>query len=185
MLQFKLTESNSELQGILDLQQANLLSEISEMESAEQGFVTVKHCMEQLEMMHRIEPHVIAKDGDQVIGYILAMTKASRDLVPVLVPMFNQFDQVEYFGKIVADFDFMVIGQICVDKNYRGQGIFDYMYEHYRNTFSDRYDFAITEIALSNLRSLNAHQRVGFRIIHKFSDSTQDWAIVIWDWKNS
>lgn len=181
--QIKLTKSAAELQGILDLQRVNLLAEISEKESADQGFVTVRHSMEQLQLMHSLEPHVIAKDGEKVIGYILAMTKESRDLVPVLVPMFEQFDRLIFGEKLLSDYDYMVIGQICVDKSYRGQGIFDRMYELYRSTFSDRYDFAITEIALSNFRSLKAHQRLGFRTIHEFNDTTQNWAIVLLDWK--
>lgn len=184
MLRICTSSTLQELQGILDLQAANLIQNIGSEERADQGFVTVRHSLEQLELMNKIEPHIIAKNGNQVVGYILAMTKASRDLVPVLVPMFNQFDQVGYSGKLVADFDYMVIGQICVDKNYRGQGIFDKMYQSYMQSFSDRYDFAITEIAISNKRSIRAHQRVGFQIIHEFSDYTQDWAIVAWDWKN-
>lgn len=181
--QIKLSETTQELQGILDLQKVNLLSEISEKESADQGFVTVRHSIEQLMLMHSLEPHVIAKDGEKVIGYILAMTKESRHLVPVLVPMFKQFDHLDFKGKLLSDYDYMVIGQICVDKSYRGQGIFDQMYKLYRSTFSDRYDFAITEIALSNFRSLKAHQRVGFKIIHEFDDSTQNWSIVLLDWR--
>lgn len=181
--QFKLTETATELQGILDLQRVNLSSEISEKESADQGFVTVQHSLDQLRLMHDIEPHVIAKDGERVIGYILAMTKESKDLVPVLVPMFEQFDRLDIGGKPLSTYDYLVIGQICVDKDYRGQGIFDRMYQTYQQTFSDRYEFAITEIAISNKRSLKAHQRVGFQIIHEFSDFTQDWAIVAWNWK--
>ena len=179
----KLTESESELQGILDLQKENLLGEISEEEKANQGFVTVRHSMEQMKLMHSIEPHVIAKDGEKVIGYVLAMTKESRDLVPVLVPMFEQFDRLMLGVKLLSAYNYMVIGQICVDKAYRGQGIFDKMYKCYRSTFSTRYDFAITEIALSNFRSLKAHQRIGFRTIHEFEDMTQKWAIVLFDWK--
>lgn len=182
-IQFKLTETDAELQGILNLQKINLFSEIPEEESTEQGFVTVRHSMDQLQLMHTIEPHVIAKDGDKVIGYILAMTKESRDLVSVLVPMFEQFDRLIFGKKLLSTYDYMVIGQICVDKTYRGQGIFDKMYERYRSTFSKRYDFAVTEIALSNFRSLKAHQRAGFRIIHEFEDTTQKWAIVLLDWK--
>lgn len=181
--QIKLTETAAELQGILDLQRVNLLSEISEKESADQGFVTVRHSLEQLEMMQSLEPHVIAKDNDKVVGYILAMTKESRVLVPVLVPMFEQFERLDFEGKLLSTYDYMVIGQICVDKSYRGQGIFDKMYELYRSTFASRYDFAITEIAVSNFRSLRAHQRVGFRTIHEFDDFTQNWAIVLLNWK--
>jgi len=182
-IQFKLTETDSELQGILDLQGLNLLSEISESEKLGQGFVTVRHSLEQLRLMQEIEPHVIAVDGKKVIGYILAMTKESRDLVPVLVPMFEQFDRLILGEKYLSHFDYMVIGQICVDKAYRGQGIFDKMYELYRRTFSVQYNFAITEIALSNKRSLKAHQRVGFRTIHEFEDISNKWAIVLLDWK--
>jgi ribosomal protein S18 acetylase RimI-like enzyme len=182
-IQIKLTESDSELQGILDLQQANLLTVISESEKLQQGFVTVRHSLEQLRLMHDIEPHVIAVDGKKVIGYILAMTKESKDLVPVLVPMFKQFDRLIHGEKLLSHHDYMVIGQICVDKGYRGQGLVDKMYELYRNTFSGRYHFAITEIALSNPRSLRAHQRIGFRTILEFEDITQKWAIVLLDWK--
>lgn len=182
-IQIKLTETDSELLGILELQKLNHLTEISESEKLEQGFVTVRHSLDQLRMMQKIEPHVIAVDGEKVIGYILAMTKKSKDLVPVLVPMFEQFDRLIFGEKRLSAYDYMVIGQICVDKSYRGQGIFNKMYELYRSTFSRRYDFAITEIALSNLRSLKAHQRVGFSTIHEFEDMTQKWAIVLLDWK--
>jgi|SRR5690606_6938736 len=184
MIQFKSAETTEELDGILRLQSANLSQNISGLEKAEQGFVTVRHNLEQLAEMNRIAPHVIAKDGDKVVGYILAMTKASKDLVPVLVPMFAQFDGLIYGEKPVSSLNYLVIGQICVDKHYRGQGIFDRMYAAYREAFSQRFDLAITEIAVSNRRSIQAHQRVGFRVIHEFSDTTDDWAIVALDWKD-
>jgi ribosomal protein S18 acetylase RimI-like enzyme len=98
--------------------------------------------------------------------------------------MFDQFESLEFGRKPVAECNYLVIGQICVDKNYRGQGIFDRMYSAYGEMFSERFDFAITEIAVSNVRSIKAHQRVGFEVIHEFSDEAEDWAIVALDWKN-
>lgn len=184
MLTYKPAETTEELQGILDLQQANLPQNISEAEKTAQGFVTVHHSMTQLAEMNAVAPHLIAKDGKKVAGYILAITKTSKDLIPVLVPMFRQFESLSFQEKSVAESNYLVIGQICVGKDYRGQGVFDRMYEAYGEYFSDRFDFAITEIAISNVRSIKAHQRTGFEIIHEFSDSTQDWAIVALDWKN-
>ena len=183
MIHFKPAESPEELEGILSLQRSNLPKNITAAEKSEQGFVTVNHSFEQLAEMNAIAPHLIAKDGEQVVGYILAMSKASKALVPVLVPMFNQFDGLNFGGKPVSSLEYLVIGQICVDKSYRGQGIFDRMYSAYGEVFSERFDFAITEIAVSNVRSINAHQRVGFEVIHEFSDKTDDWAIVALDWK--
>lgn len=185
MIQFKSAETAEELEGILRLQGRNHFQNISDSEKSEQGFVTVKHSFEQLAEMNKIAPHLIAVDGDKVVGYILAMTKASKALIPVLVPMFEQFDRLVFGEKPVSDFDYLVIGQVCVDKSYRGMGIFDRMYEAYKEQFSKRFDFAITEIAISNIRSIKAHQRMGFRIIHEFDDFTQKWAIVLLDWKNS
>jgi ribosomal protein S18 acetylase RimI-like enzyme len=184
MIQFKLSETIQELEGILSLQRANLSQNISGTEKAEQGFVTVHHSIEQLTEMNRIAPHLIAKDGDKIVGYILAMTKASKDWIPVLQPMFAQFDGLNFGGKPLPSLNYLVIGQICVAKDYRGQGIFDRMYAAYREVFSKRFDLAITEIAVSNIRSVKAHQRVGFQVIHKFSDATDHWAIVALDWKD-
>lgn len=184
MILIKSAEDESELKGILKLQEANLFQNLSPQEKSEQGFVTVKHSLEQLTAMNELAAHVIAKDGDQVAGYILAMTKASRAVIPVLVPMFEQFDQLKVDGKAISALDYLVIGQICVGKNYRGQGLFDRMYAEYRKKFVGKYEFGITEIATSNLRSLKAHERVGFETIHIFRDSIQEWAIVVWNWKD-
>ena len=53
------------------------------------------------------------------------------------------------------------------------------------NHFKNKYDFAITEIDSTNLRSLNAHKRIGFKTIHQFTDASQtNWVIVLWDWNN-
>ncbi len=172
-----------ELQGILDLQAENHLNNLSAEEKSIQGFVTVKHDFDQLLAMNQIAQHIIAKEGEEVVGYILAMTKASKNMIPVLVPMFDQFDELPYLGKMVSEFDYMVVGQVCVGKNHRGQGLFDRMYEAYRQEFKEKYEFAITEISLSNTRSMAAHNRVGFEVIHEFEDKTQAWAIVCWNWK--
>ena len=184
MIQIKAAESESELLGILKLQEANLFQNLSEEEKAAQGFVTVKHSLDQLRAMNDIAAHVIATEGGKVVGYILAMTKASRAQIPVLIPMFEQFDQLSFQGRSISDQDYLVIGQICVGKPYRGQGLFDRMYAVYRETFAQTYAFVLTEISTSNTRSLQAHGRVGFRAIHRFRDSLQEWEIVFWDWES-
>lgn len=183
MAQIRLAKTESDLKGILNLQWDNHLSRVSDKVRWSDGFVTVRHTLQQLQLLQSIAPHVIALEDDLVVGYILAMTKASRNLIPILIPMFDQFDQIFYKGKRISDYEYMVVGQVCVGKNQRGKGLFDRMYEIYRNEFSNHYSFAITEIALSNIRSIAAHKRVGFEAIHEFEDDTQPWAIVAWNWK--
>lgn len=184
MILIKSAETSSELSEILKLQEVNLLQNLSEQERSVQGFLTVRHTLEQLKAMNDLAPHVIAKDGDQVAGYILAMTKGCRDFIPLLIPMFEQFDQLMLEGRPISERNYLVIGQICVGKEYRGQGLFDRMYTEYASRFGEVYEFGITEIATTNLRSLRAHERVGFRSIHRFRDALQEWDIVIWNWKD-
>lgn len=182
MIQFSLSASISDLLGILTLQQENLLSLLSEEEKREQGFVTVQHTQEQVERMHEITPHVLAKFEDEVVGYVLAMTLDSRNLVPPLIPLFMTFEKLALRGKKITDYNPMVVGQVCVGKSQRGTGLVDKLYTVYREQYATNYDFAITSIALSNHRSLAAHKRVGFKVISTFEDSIQPWAIVLWDW---
>jgi hypothetical protein len=175
-------ETTCDLQGILDLQKENLLQNISDQEKLEQGFVRVQHSLDQLKMLNAIEPHIIGKDGDKIAAYFLAMTKTSRNDVPMLIPMFDQFDSLTFKGKKISESNYMAVGQVCIGKAYRGQGLFFQCYEAYRKAFESRYDFAITEISISNARSLKAHQKVGFEVIHTFKDEYETWAIVLWDW---
>jgi hypothetical protein len=185
MVHLSLSQSTTDLEGILSLQQVNLLTHLSQEEKAEQGFVTIQHNLDQLEAMHAIAPHVLAKEKDQVVGYVLAMTLASRELVPLMVPLFENFEQLEIGGKKVTDYNPMVVGQVCVGKSQRGTGLFDKLYTAYREEYAGTYDFAITSIALSNHRSLAAHQRLGFKVLHTFQDSLHPWSIVYWDWNNT
>jgi ribosomal protein S18 acetylase RimI-like enzyme len=185
MVNYTTAKSKEDLEGILSLQQANLAVNLSREDILSQGFVTVVHRYEDLEKMNNIEQHIIAKDGNKIIAYLLAMTKHAKRDIPILLPMFEIFDSINYENKTVSSFNYMVVGQVCVDKNYRGQGILDKCYNFYKENFKNRYDFAITEIAVSNTRSIRAHKRVGFSEIHHYTGPDKvEWSIVVWNWKN-
>ncbi|MBO9204177.1 MULTISPECIES: GNAT family N-acetyltransferase [Niastella] len=183
MITYTTSKTKAELEQILALQKQNLAVGLTSEQIAAQGFVTVSHSFEDLYKMNEVEAHVIAKENDQVIAYLLAMTVRSRFDIPILLPMFQLFEEVTYQHKKVADYNYMVVGQVCVAADYRGQGVFDACYAKYKSYFKDKYDFAITEIATRNQRSLNAHKRVGFETIHSYiAPDGEEWNIVLWDW---
>jgi hypothetical protein len=183
MISYSTSNTKEELEGILTLQRSNLIQELSADEIQSQGFVTVHHGYDVLKKMNDLEKHVIAKDDEAVVGYCLAMTRQSRFDIPVLVPMFNIFDQIVYKEQIISELNYIVVGQVCVSKAYRGQGVLDKCYAAYKEFYSSKYDVAITEIASTNTRSLNAHKRIGFREIHSYTDpSNTKWIVVVWDW---
>lgn len=183
MITYTTSITNDDLEQILELQKQNLAAGLTAEQIASQGFVTVAHSFRDLHTMNSIEEHVIARDNERVIAYLLAMTAHSRFDIPILMPMFDMFERVEYQNKKIADWRYIVVGQVCVAAGYRGQGILDACYATYRNNFKDRYDFAITEIATRNQRSLNAHKRVGFETIHEYvAPDGEGWNIVVWKW---
>jgi|SRR5690554_162018 len=183
MITYTTAKNEDELRGILALQKANLKKNLSEEEIKRDGFVTVDHTYELLNKLHDIAPHIIAKDKSEVVGYVLAMTKKSRFDIPIIFPMFEEFDNIVFKGKTVSDYNYMVVGQACIHKDYRGRGLVENCFRKYKETFADRYDFSITEIAMSNKRSLYAHRKVGYEVVHTYTDPEQnEWAIVIWDW---
>ena len=75
------------------------------------------------------------------------------------------------------------MGQICIAEGYRGIGIFDGLYRTMAETYGDRFDFTVTEVAARNTRSLKAHARVGFQTLHTYRDATagEDWQVIALD----
>ena len=180
---FTTIADDDDIRQVLALQQANLSVQVSAEIAASQGFVTVQHDFDLLKKMNEAIPQVIAKADDKVVGYALVMLPSFQELIPVLKPMFLLFANLDFNGKKVAEYQYYVMGQICVAEGYRGAGIFDGLYQLHRTLFRSQFDFVATEIASRNTRSIRAHQRVGFQTIHKFQDETDHWEIVVWDWE--
>ena len=182
MLYPTLVSSGDELKQILQLQKENLRLHITEAEMKSQGFVTIHHDLNALRLMHELAPSVIIRDQNSVVAYALTMLRECRQLTPDLEPMFALLDQLSWNNKSLNDYRFYVMGQVCIAKNYRGQGLFDELFRHHKKIYQSRFELFITEIATRNVRSMRAHERVGFKTIHVHRDELDEWAVVGWDW---
>jgi RimJ/RimL family protein N-acetyltransferase len=96
--------------------------------------------------------------------------------------MFSLLDNLSWNHKPLHEYSFYVMGQVCIAKEYRGQGLFDELYTHHKKIYQPKFDLFITEIATRNHRSIRAHERVGFKTIHTHRDELDEWAVVGWDW---
>ena len=184
MITFGPAETTEELQQIIELQAQNLPHCLDEQQKKEQGFVTVQHSLELLQLMNSPYAHTIAKADDKVVGFALTMQKSFADAIPVLVPMFRLIDRLEFNKKPLKDVNYVVMGQICIHKDYRGQGIFGGLYQNMEERLEAHFELMITEIATRNTRSMRAHQKVGFEPLLRYQTSTEEWQIVLWDWRS-
>ena len=182
MLSIRSAASTQDLENILALQGENMRAGLSAKEIKEQGFITVRHSLEQLQAMQERVPQILAVDGDRLGGFALVMPRELKKRIPVLVPMFDMLDTLHYQGNAVKDLRYYVMGQICVGKDYRGQGVFRQLYQAHRAQLSQDFDYCITEVSTSNMRSMRAHQKIGFQVLHTFTDELDEWNIVLWDW---
>jgi GNAT superfamily N-acetyltransferase len=178
----KFSKDESILQDILDLQRINLRTNLHPDEIDSQGFLYVQHTYDSLKKICATEPAVIALDGEKLAGYALCMNKVHSMQVPELWSFFSSLDKLTYQHKALQESTYLVCGQICIAKAYRGFNLMRRLY----NTMSElktKYQYCITEVSSQNIRSLNAHFKVGFKPIHEFLEENGElWHILLWDW---
>jgi GNAT superfamily N-acetyltransferase len=181
--EFTTATSDAQLEQVLALQRRNLEQSVDEQEAADQGFVTVRHDLELLRDMNRAEPHIIAVCDGQVVGYALVMLKRFQQRIPILKPMFARLAGLQHRGRPIDDYRFFIMGQVCVDRSFRGSGVFDGLYRTMKKRYAESYDLVVTEVACRNTRSCAAHTRVGFRLLHRYRDDRgEEWDLIVWDW---
>ncbi|NMH87430.1 GNAT family N-acetyltransferase [Flavivirga algicola] len=178
---YKRVETERELLQILEIQRANVKLLLSDEVIKTEGFVSVKHTFDVLKRMNDACPHIIATHKEKVVGYALCMLNAFRNDVPTLIPMFEYMDGI-IESKKLSKLHYLIMGQICIDKAYRKQGIFKKMYQYFKDELKSDFDAVVTEVNSKNARSSKAHQAVGFNILDVHTEEGEDWELMIWKW---
>ena len=174
-LKFLRTVNQEDLQQIIKLQTNNLPERLSNIEQQKEGFVTVKHTIKQLQAMQNKEPHCIIKDQNKVVAYALCMCASFKKEIPLLKPM---FDEAEKHFKDSNNIKYIAMGQICIDKAYRGKGLFKKLYRFMATELSNQYQAIITEVDSKNTRSLQAHYAAGFTDLTIYKSHHHKWHLI-------
>lgn len=183
MTEIKLVTDRHELEGILQLQRANLSRLISQEEAEAQGFVTAEYTLDFLQQMHAAGPSVIAIEAKTVVGYALVAAPSIKGGHPLLDDLFEAVDNIVFKNKRLAEQTYVLVGQLCVAKTHRRQGLSGRLYQYYKQQYSAQYEYCITDVVTTNQQSLQAHQKTGFEVIRRFSYGGDEWNIVLWDWR--
>ncbi len=171
---FRKSSSIEELHQILKLQQKYLRSNILPEELQQEGFVTISHSLGLLKKMNDVCPHIIAKDGKKVIGYALCMHPKLSEALELLKPMFQEV------RAILPEVEkYIVMGQICIHKDYRRKGVFRKLYQTMKKAIHPEFESIITEVDAENTRSLNAHYAVGFKLLTTHRENNREWNLIV------
>ena len=181
MITFDVARSEEDLHQILQLQKLNLKTEISDQTKKDQGFLTVNHKFEELKLMYDSTAQIVARHDGKIVAFALAMLPELGKLISDLKPMFDILSGLSWKSSSLKKYRYYVMGQICVDIDFRGQGVFDGLYQKHKEVYSLDYKLCVTEISTSNTRSQRAHERVGFETIHVHVDHVDEWNVVVWE----
>ncbi len=174
-----------QLPQILDLQQRNHRSRLAAEQQTSDGFVFVEHSLDQLAALASQLPQVVAVQDGRVVGYSLCMGPGMREDIPSLAPMFAQFDRMQFRGRRLADWDYVVGGQVCVDAAFRGRGLIGALYRGARDLLPSSVELCVTEVAIRNAVSLRAHYRIGFETVDRYRDEAEHWEVIAWPWRGT
>lgn len=175
--------TDDELKQVNFLNQQNLKASLSKQEQEEQGFVTWLYSVALLQQVHTIARSIIVKDDDKVVGYALVTPAEAGNFHADLQTMVDNLGTINYKGKPLSSYHYYIMGQVCIDKDYRGKGIFNMLFQKHKELYRDTYELLVTEISTRNLRSQKAHEKVGFKTIYTYRDVLDEWNVVVWDWR--
>ena len=168
-----LTGSKPDLEGIVELQRLNHMGVVPEERQEAEGFVTMEYSVEALEKMRGNYQHAVAKVKNKIVGYALVMLKECGAEFPALAPMFRELDEA-------VNKKYFVVAQVCIDRGFRGQGIFEGLMQILKVQMKSDFELVVTEVSRRNQRSFKAYARIGFREISE--QGNVEWQVVGLEW---
>lgn len=180
MIEYTLaTEEN--IDGILELQAKNLVTNLNDDEKKD-GFVTTPFSIDQIRDLIELQGVFIALDDKKVVSYVMCASWQYWIQWPMFEYMASFLDTLEYKGKKLTFENSYQYGPICIDKEYRGTGLFKDIFEFARKEMNKRYPILVTFINKINKRSYEAHVRkLGLEVITEFEFNNNNFYELVYD----
>lgn len=185
MLKTRIGNKN-DIDGILSLQKKNLYSNLTEIER-KNGFVTTPFTVNQIEEIIKENGIFIAEnENDLIIAYAFAGSWKYFEQWEIFNFMVSRFPKLSFNTKKITTENSFQYGPVCIDKNYRGNGLLNLIFEEMRIEFYKKYPISITFINKVNAISEKAHtKKLGWEIIDEFEFNNNNYIGLAFDMKNS
>ncbi|WP_309608005.1 GNAT family acetyltransferase [Flavobacterium sp.] len=175
--------NNSDISGILELQELYLVSNLND-EEKQAGFVTTPFTIDLLKEVIADEGIFIAKSNNKIIGYAFAASWAFFSQWPIfeyMISMFPRYKFRDFEMNTISSFQY---GPVCIHKDFRGQGLIKDLFEFMRIHTVKKYPIAVTFINKINIPSTKAHvEKLKWEIIDEFSFNNNDYIVLAYDMK--
>lgn len=180
MIKYSLA-TNENINGILVLQSKNLVSNLKDDEKND-GFVTTPFTNKQIEDLIKLDGVFIALDENRVVSYAMCASWDYWLAWPMFKHMASFLETLSFQGKQLTLNNSYQYGPICVAKEYRGNKIFENLFEYAREEMSKKYPILVTFINKVNNRSYEAHVRkLGLEVITQFEFNNNSFYELVYD----
>jgi len=178
--------NNQDIEGVLALQDKYLYSKLTETER-KSGFVTTPFTASQIEEIIKQNGIFIAEnEKNKLIAYAFAGSWKYFEQWEIFNFMVARFPDLAFNGNEITTVNSFQYGPICIDKNYRGSGLLNQLFEEMRIEFLKKYPISVTFINKVNAISTAAHTRkLNWEIIDEFEFNNKTYIGLAFDMKNS
>lgn len=175
------TATEEDIPGIVALHKANLVVNLTEVEK-QGGFVTTALTVAQIQTVIHQHGLFIAKNEDAIIGFIFAADWEFFTQWPIFEYMIQLFPSLSFKNFEVTTTNSFQYGPICIDKNYRGQGIITELFEYMRIQMKEKYPLSLTFINKANIPSYKAHtEKLTWEVIDEFHFNNNSYYVLAYD----
>ena len=178
--------NTNDINGILSLQEKNLYKNLNPIEQ-KNGFVTTPFTISQIEKIIQQNGIFVAENEQKaIIAYAFAGSWEYFKQWEIFNFMVARFPQLSFNNKEITVENSFQYGPVCIDKNYRGNGLLSFLFEEMRIEFYKKYPISITFINKVNVISEKAHtKKLGWKIIDEFELNNNTYIQLAFDMKNS
>lgn len=170
--------TGSDFESILALQEANLHENLTEMQRAD-GFLSVRFTRDQFAEMNAGATVTVAEENNRIAGYACTSAQEFNVGFPLLAAMLGALPGLTCLGRSLDSPRSCVYGPVCVDRAFRGQGVFRGLIDQLKKELAGRYDCAVAFIAKDNARSLGAHvDGLGMSLAGEFEHAGKAYWII-------
>lgn len=159
--------SDSDIEGVLSLQEKYLFRNMSEQER-NRGFVTTPFTKSQIQEIIKQNGFFVASNKNEIIAYAFAADWEYFEQWEIFNYMVSRFPQISFHGSEITTENTFQYGPICIDIPFRGKGVMNLLIEIMRIEFLKRFPISITFINQINEVSVHAHKKIGWEIVDTF-----------------
>jgi hypothetical protein len=168
----------SDFEQLVDLQNRNLISILNESEQLT-GFLATAFTRQQFQEMDRELCISVCVDAGMIRGYLCASTLEFNKNFIFPAAMIAHASHILYNKKPLLSYRCFVSSPVCIEREYRGGGVFKRLCKKLIEHIPEEYELAISLISMQNNRSLDASTAVGMQIVAEFSlDGKSFWILV-------